>query len=159
MTTPKFAPGHGSLPASANRAGFESDHQLLYVARAAHAGGVHVGKYRRGWNAASISYGGAEIWLDDYEVWYGRLSDSSGGVWNSPDNVGDAVACGHEADLAPLYAARARVNGSLQLGKWHKGWRAAAIPYGGTELWIERFEVLCSGTYFEGDPEFSWEQP
>jgi len=113
MATVKFRAGRGGLPANARQAGFESSHEILYVARAAHEGGVHVGKYRRDWKAASISYGGAELWLDGYEVWVGHLSDGSGGVWNAPHDAADAVVCGHEADGTPLHAARARHEGGL----------------------------------------------
>jgi hypothetical protein len=56
----------------------------------------------------------------------------------------DPVFCGAEGDLTPLYAARAIHEGSLQLGKWRKGWTVASIPYGGQELWLAG-EVLCPG--------------
>ena len=96
-------------------------------------------------------------WVDDYEVWVGHLSDGSGGVWNPPNDTAGAVQCGNEGDGTPLFAARANHDGGWHIGKWRKDWTAAAIPYGGSELWIDQFEVLCPGQYFEGDPIFSWQ--
>lgn len=159
MATVKFLRGGGHLPSGARRAGHEPDRTLLYVARAAHDGGVQVGKYRADWKAASIPYGGSEVWVDQYEVWVGKVSDGSGGVWNPPNNASDAIACGRENDGMELYAARARHEGGWHIGKWRRDWKAAAIPFGGAEVWINRFEVLCPGQYFEGDPIFSgWDQ-
>lgn len=146
MVTAHFTPAHGTLPTNANKAGHEPDNTPLYVARAEHEGGTHPGKYRSGWNAASISYGGREIWVSAYEVWTGHLSDGSPGQWVSIDAAlsFDPVFCGAEGDLTPLYAARASHEGSLQLGKWRKGWTVASIPYDGQELWLAG-EVLCPG--------------
>jgi hypothetical protein len=80
MATARFAPGRGGLPSGARQAGYESNHEILYVAHAAQDGGVHPGKYRPGWEAASIPYGGREVWVPGYEVWVGKLSDGSGGA-------------------------------------------------------------------------------
>lgn len=158
MATAHFHAGAGHLPANARESGFEADHQLLYVARIAHEGGLHPGKYRGGWSQAVISYGGKEVWASSYEVWVGQLTGGSGGVWNVPANISDPVAVGREANGTALYAARARHDGGLHLGKWQKGWTSAAIPYGGSELWLTSFEVLCAGQYLDGDPAFSWQQ-
>lgn len=159
MVTARFIQGNG-LPTEARQAGFETNHQLLYVARVAYAGGVHLGKYRADWSKAAIAYGGQELWLGGHEVWVGRLSDNSGGVWNVPSTSPDPpVICGREADGTPLYAARGFHNGGWHPGKWRADWSAAAIPYGGAELWISQFAVLCPGQYIDGDPIFSWQLP
>jgi uncharacterized protein DUF3421 len=145
--TPHFTLAHGTLPSYANQAGNEPDNTPLYVARAASGGGTHPGKYRADWKAASISYDGAEVWVDAYEVWTGHLSDGSPGQWVRIEDAlsFDPVVCGHEGDLTPLYAARVHHGGGLQLGKWRKGWTVASIPYGGQELWLAGAEVLCPG--------------
>lgn len=49
-------------------AGNEADGTPLYPARAWHEGGLHLGKWRADWSAASISYAGAEIWAPKFEV-------------------------------------------------------------------------------------------
>ena len=150
MVNADFTLASGSLPPYANVAGHESDGTPLYVARAEYEGGHHPGKYRSGWNAASISYGGREVWVPNYYVWTGRLSDGSPGQWVSIDAAAsfDPVWCGAESDLTPLYAARAYHEGSLQLGKWRKDWTLASIPYGGQELWLPA-EILCPGTQID----------
>ena len=48
--------------------GNEADGTPLYAARAWHQGGLHLGKWRKGWTSAAISYGGAEIWVPKFEV-------------------------------------------------------------------------------------------
>ena len=89
-TTARFQPSDGYLPASARRAGYEANKQLLCVIRAEYAGGVHPGKIRAGWTKASISYGGAEVWVASFEVWIGKLSDTSGGIWSPRAEAADA---------------------------------------------------------------------
>jgi hypothetical protein len=83
-----------------------------------------------------------------YDIWTGHLSDGSSGTWIYWEdlNGGSPVACGHEADLTQLFAARAKHEGGQHIGKWRRGSTAASIPYGGAELWLSRFEVLCPGT-------------
>jgi Protein of unknown function (DUF3421) len=149
--TAHFQAAHGTLPTYANKAGHEADQTPLYLARALHEGGLHPGKYRAGWTAASISYGGGEVWISSYEVWTGRLSDGSPGTWipsedAQPGGYWDPVVCGREADGTPLYAARAPHDGGMQVGKWRQGWTVTSIPYGGKELWLSPFELLCPGT-------------
>ena len=79
--TAHFTQATGNLPPNANKVGYEPDRTPLYLARASHEGGLHPGKYRADWQAASISYGGAEVWAPAYEIWTGHLSDRSSGTW------------------------------------------------------------------------------
>ena len=151
-----FLAGHGHLPGGARRAGFEADHALLYVARARVGRGLHVGKYNAAWDAASIPYGGAEVWAKDYEVWVGFGVGVSGGAWERTTSTAHAVVCGSDDDGAPLYAARSYFQGGLVLGKWRQSWTAASMPYGGGEHWVEEFEVLTDAVDLEGDPAFNW---
>ena len=156
MVTAHFTTGHGSVPANARRAGYEADRTLLYLAIGMVHGGTHPGKYREGWSAASVSYGGQEEWATDYAVWTGKLSDGSGGSWD-PYQAGiesRAVQVGAEPGAA-LYAARSFHEGGWQVGKWRADWTAASIAYGGQEIWVTKFEVLVPGQYFEGDPIFA----
>ena len=48
--------------------GHEADGTPLYAARAWHEGGLHLGKWRADWTAASISYAGGEVWVGQFEV-------------------------------------------------------------------------------------------
>lgn len=133
----------GAVPPGAVAAGVEADGTTLYVARAAHAGGMHPGKWRQGWTAAAISYGGAEIWAGNPAVWTGMLSGGNDGVWLLPDSALSASPVGWEADQTSVYAARAMIEGGIHIGKWRRDWTHAAVPYGGQELWVPNFEVLC----------------
>ena len=63
MAKAHFTLAQGTLPSNATKAGNEADGTALYVARAEYEGGHHPGKYRKGWRAASISYGGREVWV------------------------------------------------------------------------------------------------
>lgn len=58
----------GHVPDNAVVVGEESDGTPLYVARAWHGGGLHVGKIKDGWKHCSIAYGGEEVAVTTYEV-------------------------------------------------------------------------------------------
>jgi hypothetical protein len=147
----RFTHGNGQLPPNGNKAGHEPDGTPLYVARARLPSGEHPGKYRADWKAASISYGGQEVWVDDYEVWTGRLSDGSTGAWElfRPGMENVAVHVGTEDPLWRLYSARAFHEGGQQLGKWRQDWTAASFPYGGAEIWLTTFEILVPGNQLD----------
>jgi hypothetical protein len=149
--TARFSSAHGRLPAGANKAGHEPNGEALYVARARLPSGVHPGKYRADWKAASVSFGGQELWVQDFEIWTGRLSDNSTGVWElfRPGIDREAVHVGTEDPLWVLYSARAFHEGGQQLGKWRKDWTAASFPYGGAEIWLTKFEILVPGTLID----------
>jgi hypothetical protein len=111
------------------------------LARAAHEGGIHIGKVRPAFGAANIPYGGEEIKVNPYEVLVGSgtfiwVAASGGQV---PDG---AVALGREKDGTPLFAARAQYQGGLHLGKVRLAFGAANIPYGGKEVKVNAYEVL-----------------
>ena len=143
--TAKFASGKNGLPNGANPAGYEANRESLYVARAQIGGGFHLGKYKRGWKQAAFPYGGKELWVSDFEIWVGKLSNNYVGSWSRHDlHRDDTVACGNEANGTPLYIARAKHEGGLHRGKWRKDWKQAAISYGGLEIWKSDFEVLVS---------------
>jgi hypothetical protein len=134
------ADSDGGVPEGAVVCGNEDNGTPLYLARAYYSGGLQTGKMRPGLGSANIPYGGDEIKLGSYEVYCG------GGSWVSASNgaipVG-AVACGYESDGAPLYAARGWYAGSLQPGKIRLDFDGAHIPYGGDEITITEYEVLC----------------
>lgn len=58
------------FPAGAIVGGQEKDGKLLYVCRARHAGGEHLGKTRSDWSYCSIGYGGDEKYVTDYDVFF-----------------------------------------------------------------------------------------
>src|SRR5262249_487918 len=58
----------GLVPAGAVVCGREGNGDVLFVARAAHAGGIHPGKVRFALGGAYISFGGDEFRVNSYEV-------------------------------------------------------------------------------------------
>lgn len=60
----------------------------------------------------------------------------------------NALKAGNESDGTPIYIARTKHEGGLHIGKARQGDIAAAIPYGGKELWLGNYEVYTgSGTW------------
>ncbi len=132
---------NGAVPPSANPAGYEGDTTPLYIARAWHENGLHVGKVRPGLKAAHIPYDGKEIQKGSYEVYVGTLKWMRSSDARIPTG---ALVAGHEADGSPLYIARAEWENGLHIGKVRPGFDAALIPYGGHEVHINPYEVLIS---------------
>jgi len=58
----------GNFPKNAIRGGQEADGSPIYICRAKHAGGVHIGKTRADWKDCAIPYGGREVLVGTYEV-------------------------------------------------------------------------------------------
>jgi len=148
-----FATG-GQIPAGAPRDGHgkEANGDPLWVARSPDAkdpfffhGGIHPGKVRPGFGAASIPFGGNEEFVTDYEV----LMEA--GIWLSgPDPISGAtipdgaVVCGREATGELLFVARADLNGGRHPGKIRFGFGGALISFGGKEVQVNNYEVLIS---------------
>jgi hypothetical protein len=59
---------NGYLPPDAVQGGHEANGTPLYVCRARHLGGVHIGKFRADWRGCNIPYGGRELTLNSYQV-------------------------------------------------------------------------------------------
>ena len=58
----------GEVPDGALAFGHERTGEALFVCRAEHAGGVHIGKVRAPFGGCNVPYGGKEIKKRDYEV-------------------------------------------------------------------------------------------
>lgn len=58
----------GKFPPNAIRGGQEADGSPIYICRAKHAGGVHIGKTRADWKDCAIPFGGREVLIGSYEV-------------------------------------------------------------------------------------------
>jgi len=58
----------GDIPIDALRGGHEADGRALYICRAMHEGGWHIGKIGHHLRGARIPYGGKEIVFSTYEV-------------------------------------------------------------------------------------------
>jgi Protein of unknown function (DUF3421)/Ricin-type beta-trefoil lectin domain-like len=125
---------------SALRGGNEANGTVLYIARVKHENGVHIGKARPNSREAFIAYGGKELALSNYEVFTGTGQWVKATANSFPPN---AIAGGYEANGAPLYIARAVIDGGYHPGKARKN-GDGFIPYGGVERIVKDFEVLTS---------------
>ena len=136
---------HGRIPSGAEPQGYEASGEYLWIARAnmssnGRYAGTHPGKVRPAFNAANIPYGGREIAAKCYEVWVGPARWVKAANGRIPSG---AIAAGREAGGEPLYVARGIIKGGLHIGKVRPGFGAANIPYGGKELKVRVYEVLC----------------
>ena len=59
---------HGEIPTGAISAGTEANGQNLYICRARHEGGIHIGKVRQEFGSCNFPYGGKELKEGTYEV-------------------------------------------------------------------------------------------
>ena len=136
---------NGNIPNRARPQGKEANGDPLWLARAKVQSkgvpkGVHPGKVRPAFQGANVPYGGKELKAKCYEVWVGPAR------WVKAHN-GDippkAVPAGKDANGQTLYAARAWYADGLHLGKVRPEFGGANIPYGGKEVKVRKYEVLC----------------
>lgn len=58
----------GEVPPNAVIAGYEVSGEQLYICKAPHKNGIHVGKVRKEFKGCNIPYGGQEISKPSYDV-------------------------------------------------------------------------------------------
>ncbi|OCF43636.1 hypothetical protein I317_02528 [Kwoniella heveanensis CBS 569] len=139
------------LPDDALPIGNEQDGAALYAARAWWEGGVHLGKAGHHLNnGASISYGGAEIGLDTYEVLCGPLNEPYLVKWMTYRHGEIAkvegwqpVEGGREKDGTALLLAKGEYENGQHPGKCLINDDHACVGYGGGELWVRPFSILA----------------
>ncbi|KDQ21377.1 carbohydrate-binding module family 12 protein [Botryobasidium botryosum FD-172 SS1] len=138
-----------NIPQGAIEGGRDGDNHKspLYICRAYHAGGVHVGKAGRHLEkGAVIGYGNKEIEISTYEI---LLGDSNAVRWVdargdfSPHALGgQPVEGGRESDGTPLYIAQAPYHHGVHPGKTNPGFKGACIAWGGEEKIVSQYRVL-----------------
>lgn len=90
--------------------------------------------------ACYVSHNGMEIFKPNFE-----LLSGAGFTWIGSSNghvPEGAVLAGSQATGEPLYVGRAHHEGSLTVGKIHRGHGCIYIAYGGGEHSILHYEVL-----------------
>ncbi|EFA00610.1 uncharacterized protein LOC663246 [Tribolium castaneum] len=130
---------NGEVPPRAF-AGGEDNGEPVYVARANFNGGLIPGKLVASHGTAYVPWGGQENAVPEYEVlcdFPGNWIACSGG--NVPPN---AVTAGQSEEGEPLYVGRVVHDGSLTVGKVQPSHGVVYIPYGGTELGFQDYEIL-----------------
>lgn len=120
------------------------DNSPLWVIRARYGGDFVPGKLAAKHQTAYIPFGGKEVRVFDFEVMLApphivRWVPSSNG--SVPPG---AIPAGNTASGEPLYIGRARYMQSLTPGKVHPSHGCAYICFGGSEVSLRVYEVLCS---------------
>ncbi|WWC72541.1 uncharacterized protein I206_106503 [Kwoniella pini CBS 10737] len=139
------------LPNDALPIGHEQDGAVLYAARAWWEGGIHLGKAGHHLiSGASISYGGAEMVLDTYEVLCGPINEPYLVKWMTYRH-GEVAAVqgwqpiegGREKDGTALLLAKGDYENGQHPGKCLINDDHACVGYGGGELWVRPFSLLA----------------
>ncbi|WRT70656.1 uncharacterized protein IL334_007654 [Kwoniella shivajii] len=139
------------LPSDALPIGHEQDGAVLYAARSWWEGGIHLGKAGHHLNSgASISYGGAEITLDTYEILCGPINEPYLVKWMSYRHGEVAtvqgwqpIEGGREKDGTALLLAKGDYENGQHPGKCLINDDHACVGYGGGELWVRPFSILA----------------
>jgi len=109
---------------------------------------IEIGKASRGFKAgAAIGYAGSVVELNKFEV---LIGDTRGIQWVrfssqlSIQRLGATpVEGGREADGKPLYVARVEYEHGWHTAKVGEHLPAAQLAFGGREVTITEYEVLC----------------
>jgi len=135
------------IPSNSIVVGPEHD-WILYICRAYIDGTIQVGKasnvFEKG---AVIGYDGKEVQLDTYEILVGDMNglqwvDSSGHL--NVESLGlRPVEGGRGKDGELLYIAEAPHNGAVHPGIASTKLDGAVIPYGGKQVHVQNYRVLC----------------
>ncbi|KAF8348132.1 carbohydrate-binding module family 12 protein [Amanita rubescens] len=131
----------GALPVS-------TDPYNMYTCRAFIDGGLQLGKASSEFNSgAVIGYKNHENHIDVYEI---LLGDPRGVHWVSVSGKVNLaylktrpVEGGKENDGTPLFIARAYHKDAVHPGKANPNFDGAYIPWGGKEVLIHQYEILC----------------
>jgi len=118
----------------------------MYTCRAYIDGGLQLGKaspeFQKG---GVVGYKHDEIHVEEYEILLGNMHGlrwvPSSGKFH-PDRV-NPVDGGRENDGTPLYIARAYYKDAVHPGKTSPNLNGAYIPWGGKEVEVKEYEVLC----------------
>ncbi len=121
----------------------------LYSCRVNYGSGLQPGKTTGTWTDCDIGYGQLEYGLQPYQNLVAGWVDEDDGNGNVPWN---ALPLGKDDEGSTLYACRAYLNNNgsnsadsgLQVGKVRPGLGACDIPYGGTEVYVNNYQVLTS---------------
>jgi len=121
--------------------GRDSDGSVIFVGRALYNGLNLPAKVIPSKRACYVSYAGAEVFVENFEV---LLAEANRFSWvpASDGRVADgAVSTGSERNEL-LYIGRAPFQGSMTVGKIHPSHRCMFLPYNGKEERATNYEVL-----------------
>lgn len=131
----------GPYPTNMVRGGIDSDGTVIFIGRAFHEGDMLPAKVMPDKNECYVCHGGEEHAKEDFEVL--RSGDFVWEFASSGTIPEGAVSCGPTADGEPLYIGRAMYQGTQTPGKVQTSHGCLYIPFGGAEVSVTEYEVLC----------------
>ncbi|XP_050343955.1 uncharacterized protein LOC126769303 [Nymphalis io] len=137
---------NNKLPPGALIGGYENE--PIYIARAKHNGSLCPGKYVPSQQSAYISWGFQEHKKQDFEILCGYNA-----IWMKckenyvPENA--FVAGNSEVYGEHLYIGRAMIDTDLVVGKVHMLYKTCYLPYKGSEVERQTYEMLVKGDMAE----------
>ena len=135
----------GAVPPNAVAGGNDVNGEPIYVGRA-HESGDHIpGKIVPSHGVCYVAYGGEERAHRTYEYLvspaYGSLNWLSAADGQIPSG---AIHGGRTSSGEPLFIGRAYYEGSWVIGKVQQSHQVLYVPFGGSEVAISDYEVLCA---------------
>ncbi|XP_054162717.1 natterin-4-like [Oppia nitens] len=132
----------GHVPENAVHGGDDVNDEDLYVGRVWENGDLIPGKIVPSHGVCYVAYGGNELAHQSYEVLVHH------GKWKWKDAEDGkvpkrAIQGGHTSSGEPLYIGRSKYSGSKVIGKVHPSHKVLYVPFGGKEVSIDEYEVLC----------------
>jgi hypothetical protein len=147
-TTWVLVEGRDKIPRSAIEAGRDKDNNPIYIARAYYEDSLQIGKaspvFKEG---SAIGYAGRVIELNKFEI---LIGDPQAIRWVSYSYQLDLerlgatpVQGGKEANGTPIYIARVKYNDGVHTAKVGEHLPGAHLAFGGSEVIVDDYEVLC----------------
>ncbi|CAG9135337.1 unnamed protein product [Plutella xylostella] len=142
-STYRWVPGcisQCSIPPGALRVGSDADGAEIYAGRCHHEGDIIPAKVIPSKNACYISYGGEEVFKDQFELLVPAMFS-----WQFSTNGAvppGAVMAGTTADGETLYYGRVTHDGCTTPGKIHPSHETCYYPFDGEERSSSEYEVL-----------------
>ncbi|XP_047527016.1 uncharacterized protein LOC125064167 [Vanessa atalanta] len=133
---------NNKLPSDALIGGYENE--PIYIARAKHNGSLCPGKYIPSHQCAYIPWGFQEYKKLDFEILCGYNA-----IWMKckenyvPETV--FIAGNSEVNGEHLYIGRAMIDTDLVVGKVHMLYKTCYLPYKGSEVERQTYEILVKG--------------
>ncbi|CAO1428337.1 unnamed protein product [Diamesa hyperborea] len=135
----------GHVPDNAVLSGNEQTGEPLYVGRAHHDGSLTPGKIHQSHQCIYIAYGGMEIAIRDYDVLIAPQRAQWIACTAHSEAPPGAILAGNDIDGTEMFVGRALYQGEQIPAKVIPSKNIGYVPWGGQEIPVHEFEVLCNG--------------
>lgn len=127
-------------------AGQDSNGAPFFLCRAYYSGSWVPGKTWPGYPNCNIPYGGREIIMHNFQVYYGQPQ----GYWQHARGGAipyHALVVGRDTNGNTLYLCHGRYANSIIPGKTWAGYSHCNVPYGGREVLLYNYAIYVTGTH------------